>query len=241
MINIDIQELKRLYYDEKQSGFEIARHFQTSPVVIYNRMRKHGLPRRSYSDAHKLRYSGTERDMKSAEIIRLYFDENLSLQKVADRIGITPPTVWRFILLAGLTPRTRKESSKKGLSKWTKADRLEMKRLYCEEKLSCIKIARKFNSNSTTIQANLKKEGVPRRTIAEAHASRREKDLSKSSDQHQRMINKQIENLPELKSEKMTPARIFELRHKDNLTIDAIAEVCSLTNLEVYNILQRSC
>ena len=136
----------------KRAALKSLEHFQTIPQVIYNRMKKHGLPRRSYSDAHKLRYSGTERDMKSAEIIRLYFDENLSLQKVADRIGITPPTVWRFILEAGLTPRNRKESSKKGLSKFTQADRLEMKRLYCEEKLSCIEIARKFNSNSTTIQ-----------------------------------------------------------------------------------------
>ena len=44
MISIDLEELKRLYYDEQKSGFEIARHFQTFPQVIYNRMKKHGLP-----------------------------------------------------------------------------------------------------------------------------------------------------------------------------------------------------
>ena len=57
MISIDLEELKRLYYDEQKSGFEIARHFQTSRCGIYNRMKKHGLQRRSYSDGQKLRYA----------------------------------------------------------------------------------------------------------------------------------------------------------------------------------------
>ena len=57
MINIDIQELKRLYYDEQKSGYEIAQHFQTIPSVIYDRMRKHGLQRRPAADGQKLRYA----------------------------------------------------------------------------------------------------------------------------------------------------------------------------------------
>ena len=57
MINIDIQEIKRLYYDEQKSGFEIARHFQTRPAVIYACMEEHGLQRRSASDGQKARYA----------------------------------------------------------------------------------------------------------------------------------------------------------------------------------------
>ena len=58
MISIDLEELKRLYYDEQKSGFEIARHFQTFPQVIYNRMRKHGLQRRPLQ---KRKNYGTQR------------------------------------------------------------------------------------------------------------------------------------------------------------------------------------
>ena len=47
--------------------------------------------------------------------------------------------------------------------------------------------------------------------------------------------------MPALSRDEVTTDRIFKLRYKDNLTIDAIAKVCGLTNLEVYNILQRGC
>ena len=49
MKSIDIEELKRLYYDEEKSGYKIAEHFQTVPQVIYNRMEEHGLQRRTAS------------------------------------------------------------------------------------------------------------------------------------------------------------------------------------------------
>ena len=38
MKNIDIQELKHLYYYEEKSAFEIAQHFQTSHDTIIKRM-----------------------------------------------------------------------------------------------------------------------------------------------------------------------------------------------------------
>ena len=157
MENIDLEELKYLYYDKKMSGHAIAKHFGITPPIIYRHMDINGLPRRSYSEAHKLRHSGAERDTKSAEVIRLYFDDKLSLQKVASHVGLTSTSVRRFILEAGLTPRKREEISRKGFSKFTQADRLEMKRLYCEEKLSCDEIAPTFNCNSVTVQTSLEK------------------------------------------------------------------------------------
>ena len=39
MINIDLEELKRLYYDEQKSAYEIAQHFKTNHSTIYGRMK----------------------------------------------------------------------------------------------------------------------------------------------------------------------------------------------------------
>lgn len=238
MKKFDLKELKYLYYDKKMSGHAIAKLFKVTPTILYKRMADNQMPRRTYTEAHRLRHSGTKRHTKSAEVIRLYFDEKLSLQKVADRVGLTPPSVRRFILEAGLTPRKRNETSRKGTSRFTPADRLEIKRLYCEEKLSCQEIAPKFESSSVAIQINLEKEGVARRSYAEAQTNRQEKKLAKSRNQHQKSISKQLENLPELTPKEITPTRILNLRYEDNLTLDAIARLCSLTTVEIFNILE---
>ena len=114
MISIDLEELKRLYYDEQKSGFEIARHFQTFPQVIYNRMRKHGLQRRPCAEAQKLRYAKTEAGIRIFtsidEIVHLYFEEKLTLKEVGARIGVSHATIQNRLLTAGYKCRNKGES-----------------------------------------------------------------------------------------------------------------------------------
>ena len=245
MINIDIQELKRLYYDEKQSGFEIARHFQTIPQVIYNRMRKHGLQRRPCAEAQKLRYAKTETGIRIFanidEIVHLYFEEKLTLKEVGARIGVSHATIRDRLLTAGYKCRTKGESRhpwNKNASMFTESELAEIGRLYSEEERSAHDIAFQYDCSDATIRNYLKRIGVQMRTVPEAQVLRRKKEQAKTEDQHQTSVSRQLKQLPPLPLEEATPERIQQLRHKDNLTIDAIAEVCSLTNLEVYNILQ---
>ena len=110
MISIDIQELKRLYYDEQKSGFEIARHFQTFPQVIYNRMKKHGLQRRSASGGQTLRYAKTGIILNIDEIVHLYFDEKLTLTEVGARIGVSHATIKNRLSAAGYKCRNSGDS-----------------------------------------------------------------------------------------------------------------------------------
>ena len=243
MINIDIQEIKRLYYDEKKSAFEIAQHFQTSCTTIYRRMREHGIKRRSYAEAHKLRYyAKTGIILNIDEIVRLYFEEKLSLAEVGTQIGVSYNGVWKRLLAAGYKCRNQGQSRYpriKGSGMFTESDLTEIKRLYSEAEKSVHGIAFQYDCSDATIRNHLKRQGVQMRTIQEAQAVRRKHEQEKESDQHQRSVSRQLKELPPLPVEQVTPERIQQLRNEDNLTIDAIAEVCSLTNLEVYNILLR--
>ena len=243
MINIDIQELKRLYYDEEKSCCAIARHFGVAQTTIYRHMKQHGLQRRPLGEAQKLRHAKTRINPDIDEIAHLYFDEKLTLSEVGTRIGVSRDTVWRRLLAAGYKCRTKGESQHpriKGSCMFTETDLAEIKRLYCEEGRSSDEIAGQYDCSSPTIRRHLKRQGVRLRTIPEAQALRRKHEQAKTADQHQASISQQLKQLPPLPLEEATPARVLELRHKENLTIDAIAEVCSLTNLEVYNILQET-
>ena len=249
MINIDIQELKRLYYNEQQSAYEIAQHFQTTPQVIYIRMKKHGLQRRPCAEAQKLRYAKTEAGIRIFtsidEIVHLYFEKKLTLKEVGARIGVSHATIQNRLLTAGYKCRTkgqsRHPSKMKGTSMFTASDFTEIQRLYCEEEISSDDIAFQYDCCGATIRNHLKRIGVQMRTVPEAQVLRRKKEQAQADDQHQRSVSRQLKQLPPLPPGEVSPARVIGLRNKDNLTIDAIAEVCSLTNLEVYNILQGGC
>ena len=244
MKSIDIDELKRLYYDEQKSGFEIARRFQTRPAVIYACMEEHGLQRRTYAVAHKLRYAETRLRLNINEIVRLYFEEELSLVDVGERVGVSGDTIMKRLWAAGYKCRkrgvSRHPSKIKGTSMFTASDLTEIQRLYCEEGRSAGDIAGRYNCSDATIRNHLKRIGVQMRTIQEAQALRRNHEQKKESGQHQASVSRQLKQLQPLSPEEVTPERVQQLRSKDNLTIDAIAEVCSLTNLEVYNILQEA-
>ena len=244
MISIDIEELKRLYYDEEKSGYEIAEHFQTMPQVIYNRMEKHGLQRRPYAVAQKLRYAETRIKLNINEIVRLYFEEELSLVEVGERVGVSSASITKRLWAAGYKCRkrggSRHPSKMKGSYILTASDLTEIQRLYCEEERSSEDIAFQYDCCGATIRNHLKRQGIQLRTPIEAQALRRNHEQEKESGQHQTSISRQLKQLQPLSPEEVTPERVQQLRSKDNLTIDAIAEVCSLTNLEVYNILQEA-
>ena len=178
------------------------------------------------------------------QIKHLYFEEKLTLAEVGAWIGVSHVTIKNRLSAAGYKCRNSGDSrhptpSKKRACMFTEADLTEIGRLYCEEERSAHDIAYQYDCSDSTIRRHLKRQGVRLRTIPEAQALRREKEEAKTADQHQTSISRQLKQLPPLPVEQVTPERIQQLRNEDNLTIDAIAKVCSLSNLEVYNILLR--
>ena len=218
MISIDLEELKRLYYDEQKSGFEIARHFQTFPQVIYNRMRKHGLQRRPCAEAQKLRYAKTEAGIRIFtsidEIVHLYFEEKLTLKEVGARIGVSHATIQNRLFTAGYKCRTKGQSrhlcpSNKGTSMFTESELAEIGRLYSEEERSAHDIAFQYDCSDATIRNYLKRIGVQMRTVPEAQILRRKKEQAQAGGQHEASISRQLKQLPPLTPEQVTPDRVL--------------------------------
>ena len=251
MKDIDIHQVVHLYYHEKKSVYEIAKIFGCAHSVIYARMKENGLQRRSYSEAHTIRYSQKHLKIDLAEIVRLYFEEQLPLIEVGTRLGVCHTTVRKCLVAAGYEIRKRGESrhpQKSRSSKFTDADLAEMERLYCQAEWSSAEIAYRYECCEMTVRAHLKRQGVRLRTPQEAQALRRkkEKEVSHREDRDRttscavRGTVGETRLVPVLPPEQVTPERIHQLRNEEGLRIDIIAGMCSLSNLEVYNILQEN-
>ena len=194
------------------------------------------MQRRSYAEAHTIRYSQKCLKLDLAETVRLYFDEHLTLAEVGKRVGAAGITVSKRLVAAGYEIRNRGESrhpQKSRSSKFTDADLAEMERLYCQAEWSSAEIAYRYECCDLTVRAHLKRLGVRLRTPKEAQALRRKKEAARGT-------VAEICLVPDLPPEQVTPERILQLRNEENLTIDVIAGRCSLSNLEVYNILQEN-
>ena len=237
--SIDMDQLKHLYYHEKKSAFEVAEIFGCSSAVIYGFMKKHGLQCRSYSESQKIRYAQVGLNLDLTEIVHLYFQEQLTLIEVGIRLGVSGDSIRKRLIAAGYQMRKRGASrypyqSSGSRSGFTDADLAEMERLYCQAEWSSAEIASRYNCCDLTVREHLKRRGVRLRTTKEAQALRRKRETERRSVGHPRLGS--VSPLP---PEQVTPERILQLRNEEYLTIDAIAGRCSLSNLEVYNILQE--
>ena len=251
--DIDINQIKHLYYHEKKSASQIAEILGCSTQVIYARMKKHGIQRRSYSEAHKLRHTQRDPNMNDPEIVRLYFEEHLTIAKVAKRLDLSYYMVRKRLVDMGYERRKGgrgQDSLTSRASQFTDTDLAEMKRLYCEEGESAPEIAHRYDCTDAAVRKHLRRQGVRIRTVKEAQALRRKREKKQTEVPKERngsprtytppkRVGKVFDPYPVLSSEQVTPERILQLYNKDDLMITDIAEICSLSPVEVYNILQE--
>ena len=304
MKNIDINQIKYLYYDEEKSSIEIAKIFDCSPATIRNWMKKHNLPRRPKKEAHKNQTGPLGIDIDIDELVRLYFEKQLPLAVIGAQKGTSGTTIRSKLLKAGYTLRSDRIRS----SKFTDTDVSEMERLYLEEELALQTIAERFKCTAVTVGTRLKKRGIRLRNPKQAQGLRQKKEnpdfsaagveksvksakVGKSdsvektplpNSQTSELPNSQtfsrksavlatsgenvnpvayrqrneqqahfsdktytppkrfgkvFEPIPLIPPEEVTPERILQLRQEDDLTLDDIAAVCSLSTVDVYNIL----
>ena len=243
MKDIDINRLAHLYYVEKKSISEIAKIFGCSDRTILNRMQENGMKRRSYSEAHSIRHAQKHEGIDISEIIYLYFEKELSLEAIAKQLGVSYTTIRERLIKAGYACRKIKGPS----SKFTDAEVAEMAQLYHDKELTPAEIGDQYNCPASTINSCLKRfPGFRFRTRKEARALRKKKEelavsrqqsaVSKEqnfADSHfytpPKKLGKVFEPIRLLSPEQVTPERILQLRKEDELTLDDIAVVCSLS------------
>lgn len=234
MRKIDPETVRRLYHNEKLSTIEIGVRFGYHPITVCIFMRKHGIPKRSRSAAQRLRYSKQPKvEVDVSELVRLYYDERLSLEAVGKRVGCSKQTVRLRLIGAGYVLRTLKETQQQGPSlKVSDAEIAEIVRLYRDERLSLSEVALRFAFSVGTVRRVLKDAGVPIRSKAEAQRIRRERQTTTPTPPSAVVLR--------LPAAAITTERILQLRRDEDMRIDEIAAMCAKTNLEVYNILQAN-
>ena len=236
---IDGDVLKSLYYDEELSVTEVAERLGVAWHNVYNYMDRYGLKRRSRSEAQKLRFKKNYTGPAIDEILRLYFDEELSSFQVAERVGLSQSTVRDRIEKAGYSLRTVKESHsvrKVGriLITFSPEDQETIRFLYCDEKRSMGVIAIRFNVSPQIIKRTLLQMGVELRTLQESQQIRRDRE----QERYEKRVSKNVGKV--LDASEVSVAKVVELYQAGELLLDEVALKCSLPRVEVYEILKEA-
>lgn len=107
-LDLDIEEIKRLYYDEKKSLVAIGEILGCCDEVVRERMEEHGLKRRS-NTASRNRKS---LPLDVSEIVRLYTEELLPLTQIGERFDVGYTTIRDRLVKAGVQLRTKKDAQR---------------------------------------------------------------------------------------------------------------------------------
>lgn len=147
-MEIDPNEVHRLYYDEKMTQLEIDKYFgYKTSKPIFDIMRKMGWVGRPYTTPRK--------EIDSNEVRRLYYEKDLTLLEVAEHFGYKSRSpIERILKLQGLEPKPSPNVPR------IEIDPDELYNLYFEEELSFQKIADYYGCNSTgPIKRTIREQG----------------------------------------------------------------------------------
>ena len=86
--DVDDNEISRLYCDEHRSGAEISKLLGCSASLVYFRLARLGVDRRSPV--------AERRGPSDAELARLYIERGLSLRDIGEAHGVSTQTVRRW-------------------------------------------------------------------------------------------------------------------------------------------------
>ena len=162
-----ISEIQYHYLDQKMSTTVVGRLYDCSAGSIRYHLKKHGVKMRTCQEAMVLR-----RKLPSdAELLRLYWDEEMSFAMIGKRYNVLPGVVSSAFIYRKLATRTRLEAARlrarKARGRKLPCD-AELVRLYWDKEMSQAMIAKQFGTTAETVQQMFKRRGIKTRTQAEA-------------------------------------------------------------------------
>lgn len=152
----DIQEMKNMYENYKQSLEEISSVYDTYPATIRRKLESINVKIRDMAEVTALKdytnvrenvHGWTEEEL--SKLKDMYINKRMSLTEMERELGITKRAISKRLKYAGVVLRSNSEA-KKGVKvsrnyKFTEELIQECKRLYSEEKLGIQEIIRKLN------------------------------------------------------------------------------------------------
>lgn len=113
MLNLSKEMLKQLYWMENLSANQIGEKFGASESAVLRRMIKYEIPRRTQQQAKG------KRPIPKREIENLYWGERLSIEKVAQKLGIATRTLVYWMNKYSILTRSLSEAQM-GKTPWNK-------------------------------------------------------------------------------------------------------------------------
>jgi predicted DNA-binding protein YlxM (UPF0122 family) len=145
-INDDI--LTDLYINQQKSLIEIGKDFNTTGNTIKRKLKKLNIKIRKPWEQNK------KKNIPTKEIIDLYWNKNLSLDQISQKIKIGKPLIRQTLVDSGKGLRTIGD----GHSKFYKTDNIDNQKLismYNKQKMSCDQIAEYFNITKGCVRLRL--------------------------------------------------------------------------------------
>lgn len=224
---LDHNRIIKMYLDEKKSDRVIGEALGVSTYTIKKVLIRYNVPFRTRSESQRIRYNSAKKPVHKADVIRLYYDQQLPMKKVAKTIGVSESTVRECMDKWGMERRTKSEV----LEKWHELPADEIATLYLDKQESIKQIADYYDVSDGIILKVLKNAGVKRRSISEAQKIA-----------HRRRKLKRIEAFtPETIKPKDTDIpiadQIVSMRKDDNAKIQDIAHLLGVPTTEVFEVL----
>ena len=229
-----IEDIKRLYFDEKLSVKEVAARLGSTGQIVRDAMDENGVKCRSPSESQKLRYDRQRGHIPLEEVLRLYFDEQQGLAVIAKKYRCSFTHIKTMIEDAGHKVRSRSEATYIATQNkrilFTSEETDEIVRLYTVEKVSNAYLADKFRVSTPVMGRFLRSQNITLRSSAE----------------QRKIQGRGRRKPPELTApetvEKLDPAeinkeKIHELRYNEYKSLAEIAAMAGMSTVEVYSIL----
>lgn len=100
----DRETLALLYLDRRWGAERIGKYLGVSRGLVEVRLKEHGIPLRSPGNSLASSPLLSEQNLRD-----LYEVQALPLKEVAERVGCSTVTLWKYLALRGISPRTRQE------------------------------------------------------------------------------------------------------------------------------------
>lgn len=152
----DADTLRRLYHDEQLSQNAIAERLGCDTVTIHEWMERHGIEKRSRSEAQSLRFESDD-PWKDPDVLHeLYVECRMTQPEIADELGCGDSTVSNWIRRLDIKRPWEDEST--------------LRELYEDRGMSQSQIADELDCSVSTVEKHMTKHGIQGRPHGRAES-----------------------------------------------------------------------
>jgi predicted DNA-binding protein YlxM (UPF0122 family) len=179
------ERLKKWYWEELKSTYEIAKIVGVDTASIRNWMIEYGIPARSRAQSKFALKGRLVEEPSKEELNMLYIIEKKSTMEIAEVYGVSDTVMGRWLKKHGIERRDPREALSVALGRKPieKPSKEELERWYLEEKKSTHTIAEECGVKQISVWRWLNEYGILKRGLMESQFAYHGKEVEKPSEE----------------------------------------------------------